>query len=72
MSFTHPQQHQLQTAIFIQGVLFALFQQSRKPYQSLKIFILLRRPARLKPDNFSKSKLEPGPYPTRPEKPEAD
>ena len=41
-------------------------QQSRKPSHSLKILILLRRSVRLKPDNFSKSKPEPGPNPTSP------
>ena len=65
MSFTHPQSLQLQTAIFIPGVLFALFQQSQKLYHALKISILLRRVARLKPDSFSKSKPEPGSNPTR-------
>ena len=63
MSFTHPQSHQLQTTIFIQDVLFALFHQSRKPYDSLKISILLRHLARLKPDSFSSSNPELGPSP---------
>ena len=67
MSFTHSQSYQLRTAMFIQGVLFAsgLLQQLRKPHHTQKISILLRRPARLKPDNFSKSKPDPGPNPTR-------
>ena len=47
------------------GVHFALFQQSRKSHHSPKISILLRCPARLKPEKFSKSKPEPGPNPTR-------
>ena len=59
-TFTHPQSHQLRTTKFKPGVLLASFQQSRKPYHSLKISTSLRRPARLKPDNFSKSKPEPG------------
>ena len=42
MSFTHPQSHQFVTAIFLQGVLFALLQQSRKPYHSLKISIFFK------------------------------
>ena len=70
MSFTHLQFYLLRTVIFRKGVLFALFPQSQKPYYSPKISILLRRPARLKPDNFSKPKPEPGP--NRPEKPEPD
>ena len=61
MSLIHPNSHLLLTAVFIQDVLFGLFQQSRKPYHLLKILILLRRTARLKPDNFSKSKPNPSP-----------
>ena len=48
------------------GVHFALFQQSRKSHHSPKISILLRCPARLKPEKFSKSKSEPGPKIPRP------
>ena len=72
MSFTHPQSHQLRITIFMQGVFFALSHQSRKPYRLLKISISLLCPSRLKPDNFSKWKLEPGQNPTRLEKLELD
>ena len=61
LSFTHPQSHQLRTAIFIQCVLFDVLHQSQKPCHSLRISIFLWRPARLKLDSFSKSKREPGP-----------
>ena len=53
-------------------IILNFFLQSRKPYHSLKVSILLLRPARLKPGNFSKSKPESGPDLTRPEKPEPD
>ena len=74
MSFVRPQSHQLRTVIFIQDVLIVVFHQLRKLYHLLKISILLRRPAGLKPDNFSKSKADPGPNSvrTRHEKPQHD
>ena len=37
MSFTHPQSRQLPTAIFMQGVQFALFQQSQKLVENLNL-----------------------------------
>ena len=51
-SSTHPQLPQLRTAIFIPAIHFALFQQPRKPYHSLKTSILLRCRARSKLKNF--------------------
>ena len=70
MSFTHSQSHQLRTAIFILGVLYALFQQSWN-HISLTENVdfasasgtIEARPA----VSFSKSKL--GPNPTQSEKP---
>ena len=49
------QSHQLRTAMFIQSAIAKFL------YHSLKISILLRHPAQSKPDNFLKSKPEPGP-----------
>ena len=57
-SFNDIQSHKLRRAIFVS-------QQSRKPYHAVvKISILIKRPARLKPDNFSKSKPKPSPKST--------
>ena len=54
-----------------QGILFASFQYLRKPRHCLKISILLRRPARLKPCTIFQNQSQ-SPALTRPEKPELD
>ena len=63
-SSTHTQLPQLRTAIFIPAIHFALFQQLRKPYHSLKTSILLRRRARSKLKYF-KTQAQPELDPSR-------